>query len=342
MLLSFSPVDFTASQFRELRESGFAVSRYFVVSKPIEGQSLGDEVKRVVEQARVAEIEEILIAVNFEELGSLPDLLTHLRSAPLPVRLLPDRLIADLATRKVISVGRSIAIELQRPPLTLTERIQKRCLDIVLASLGLLILSPLLLMTVVMVRLGSPGPAIFRQSRRGFNGKPFEIYKFRSMYLHDEGSDVQRAKRGDARITPFGRILRRTSIDKLPQLINVLRGNMSLVGPRPHAVAHDNVQRTCANRQYSDESDHNHANRRDGQKTDELKHVERRDAIECPAELPVARIILLNRRLVLSKHGTPPTTTCSRRIVPFRHESDLLGLSKILMNASIFRSSMPR
>ena len=117
---------------------------------------------------------------------------------------------------------------------------RKRALDIAGSLAILTILSPLLAIIAMIIRLTSPGPALFRQIRTGVGGQPFEVYKFRSMYVDDVSSDdVVQASRADARITPFGRFIRRTSLDELPQIINVLQGSMSLVGPRPHAVQHD-------------------------------------------------------------------------------------------------------
>jgi exopolysaccharide biosynthesis polyprenyl glycosylphosphotransferase len=115
----------------------------------------------------------------------------------------------------------------------------KDILDCVLASVGLFSLLPLLLLIALAVCLDSKGPALFRQIRTGRNGKPFQIYKFRTMTVQEDGAVVQQARRGDTRLTRIGRILRQTSLDELPQLLNVLRGKMSLVGPRPHALAHD-------------------------------------------------------------------------------------------------------
>ena len=115
----------------------------------------------------------------------------------------------------------------------------KDILDRVLASVGLVSLLPLLLVIALAVCLDSKGPALFRQTRTGRNGKPFRIYKFRTMTVQENGPVVQQARRGDTRLTRIGRILRQTSLDELPQLLNVIRGEMSLVGPRPHALAHD-------------------------------------------------------------------------------------------------------
>jgi len=116
---------------------------------------------------------------------------------------------------------------------------RKRTLDICIACLLLLIALPLLLMTSILVRLESPGPALFRQRRGGLGGAPFVIYKFRTMTVTEDADIITQAQRGDRRCTAVGRFLRKTSIDELPQLINVLVGDMSLVGPRPHALAHD-------------------------------------------------------------------------------------------------------
>ena len=102
-----------------------------------------------------------------------------------------------------------------------------------------------MLLTALAVRLDGPGPIIFRQRRSGFDGRVFSIYKFRTMTVVEDGDHIVQTSKNDTRVTKLGRILRRSSIDELPQLINVLKGNMSLVGPRPHAVAHDNLYRTA-------------------------------------------------------------------------------------------------
>jgi putative colanic acid biosynthesis UDP-glucose lipid carrier transferase len=115
----------------------------------------------------------------------------------------------------------------------------KRLLDIAVSLLALVILAPLLALTSLAIVLDSRGPLLFAQRRTGLNGKTFPILKFRSMHVTEDGADVTQAVRGDARVTRVGRIIRKLSIDELPQLFNVLAGDMSLVGPRPHAVAHD-------------------------------------------------------------------------------------------------------
>lgn len=115
----------------------------------------------------------------------------------------------------------------------------KRAIDVVGASLLLIFFAPLLLLWAGLIKLESPGPALFRQTRGGLNGRTFTIFKLRSMRCEENGDKVVQAKRGDDRITKTGRIIRMTSIDELPQLLNVLKGDMSIIGPRPHAQAHD-------------------------------------------------------------------------------------------------------
>ena len=137
-------------------------------------------------------------------------------------------------------IGDTVTIALQQGPRTLSQRFVKRALDLVFALAGLIAFFPLLLIVAVAVKLDSPGPVLFRQNRRGFNGRSFQIFKFRTMSVQEDGEQVVAAQLNDNRVTRVGKWLRRTSIDELPQLLNVLQGSMSIVGPRPHALAHDN------------------------------------------------------------------------------------------------------
>jgi putative colanic acid biosynthesis UDP-glucose lipid carrier transferase len=128
-------------------------------------------------------------------------------------------------------------------PFTGTNELVKRISDIVLASIILVLIAPLLLLIALCVKLSSPGPAIFRQRRNGLDGSEITVYKFRTMRTMDNGPVVAQATKDDPRITRFGAFLRRTSLDELPQFWNVLQGRMSIVGPRPHAVAHNELYR---------------------------------------------------------------------------------------------------
>jgi putative colanic acid biosynthesis UDP-glucose lipid carrier transferase len=152
---------------------------------------------------------------------------------------------SDLKAR-MISVESMPMLEVIESPLYGADGLLKRVFDIALSLTALLVLGPLLMLVGVAVLASSPGPIIFRQKRYGLNGRPFSIYKFRTMAVQqgtDTLAEVIQAKRGDMRVTAVGRLLRSTSLDELPQLLNVLRGDMSLVGPRPHAVVHNEFYR---------------------------------------------------------------------------------------------------
>jgi Undecaprenyl-phosphate glucose phosphotransferase len=196
----------------------------------------GDEIADLV---RGSDTDEVHIAVDWNRWSAVKEVLGALQRVPVPVRLLADPIARDIMRYPQLRSASGYAFELQRAPLTLPERFVKRALDIVLASIALVALLPLLFATACAVRLDSPGPILFRQTRKGFNGRPFRIFKFRTMTVIEDGSVVVQARRNDSRVTRVGRWLRRSSMDELPQLLNVLRGDMSLVGPRPHALAHD-------------------------------------------------------------------------------------------------------
>jgi putative colanic acid biosynthesis UDP-glucose lipid carrier transferase len=121
--------------------------------------------------------------------------------------------------------------------------VAKRLIDVVISAGALIMASPVLLVTALLVKLTSPGPVIFKQRRYGLDGHEINVYKFRSMTVMENGAEVKQASQGDKRLTPIGGFLRKSSLDELPQLINVLQGRMSLVGPRPHAVAHNEQYR---------------------------------------------------------------------------------------------------
>lgn len=240
IMLSLKPLDFTSSRFKDLRRNGFDVVRHFVLGNdPNEGHWEG-QIRDVIRQSHSADVDEYLLAIDWNELPMLRKLGPYLRAVPQPIRLLPDDWIADLVTCPFLPVSGTVAVEIQRPPLSILERLEKRCLDVGVALFVLVLLTPLMLTVAILIKLDSPGTIIFRQSRRGVNAKPFEIWKFRTMSVCENGETNAQATRRDARITRIGRFLRMTSIDELPQLWNVMRGDMSLVGPRPHPLAHDN------------------------------------------------------------------------------------------------------
>jgi undecaprenyl-phosphate galactose phosphotransferase/putative colanic acid biosynthesis UDP-glucose lipid carrier transferase len=183
---------------------------------------------------------EILIAVPWKDTARIDFLREQVKLLPVSVRLLPDCQIRTLTNYASSARQRVLSIEIQRAPLSMTERFVKRTVDLVLAMIAVVLFLPIMAFAGLAVKLDGPGPVVFRQSRKGFNGRQFVMLKFRTMTVEENGDSVTQAVRDDPRVTRVGRLLRASSIDELPQLINVLRGDMSLIGPRPHALAHDN------------------------------------------------------------------------------------------------------
>ncbi len=170
----------------------------------------------------------------------IQDTLHALRHSTANIRLVPDMSLFNLMNHGMTEVVGVPMLDLSSSPMVGLNVMLKWLEDKLLGLTILLLISPLLLVIAVAVKLTSAGPVIFRQQRHGWNGETIEVFKFRSMYVHPVAPDaVAQATKGDPRITPVGRFLRSTSLDELPQFVNVLMGNMSIVGPRPHAVAHN-------------------------------------------------------------------------------------------------------
>lgn len=193
-------------------------------------------------------IDQVWIALPLKDEDNVKLLLHALRHSLVDIRFIPDISGFRLLNHSVTEVAGFPVMNLSVTPMVGVNRLVKALEDRVLAALILLLISPLMLLIALGVKLTSPGPALFRQKRLGWDSQPFMVYKFRSMVVHHEGSgQLTQACKCDARITPFGAFLRRTSLDELPQFFNVLQGSMSIVGPRPHAIEH--------NEQYKDQID---------------------------------------------------------------------------------------
>lgn len=179
-------------------------------------------------------------------LGSQPrivELLESLQGTTASLYFVPDVFGISIIQGRLEDMNGVPVVGICDTPFTGTNLLAKRVSDIVLAALILVLISPIMLLIAIGVKLSSPGPAIFKQIRNGLDGERITVYKFRSMRALDNGAVVKQATRDDPRITPFGAFLRKTSLDELPQFINVLQGRMSIVGPRPHAVAHNEEYR---------------------------------------------------------------------------------------------------
>lgn len=222
---------------RDLHTCGFRVEHTFCCA---EGGTVKDVIEKVISTARGSAIEELFLVADLHRWKEIKPLVQGLYVLPIPVTLLPDESTATLFQRPARQYGLTTGVEFQRAPLSKTERFWKRLLDLVCAVSGLILLMPMFAIVALAIKLDSSGPVLFAQTRHGFNSTRFRILKFRTMSVQEDGASVQQAQRFDARVTRIGRWLRRSSIDELPQLFNVLIGNMSIVGPRPHATAHDN------------------------------------------------------------------------------------------------------
>ncbi len=222
-----------------LRRTGFDVRQEVVLPMNAGAEALQQTIQTMREQVALRQIEEIFVEMEHRDLARLDEVADHLRILPVPVHLVLDPVTQSIAAQKLRNVGNYLVSEIQREPLSMLERAVKRLLDIFVAATALVLLSPLMLLVAIWIKLDSQGPVFFKQDRRGFSGNIFRIMKFRSMGVTENGPAITQASRNDPRVTKVGRFIRRTSIDELPQLWNVLKGEMSIVGPRPHAVAHD-------------------------------------------------------------------------------------------------------
>lgn len=185
----------------------------------------------------------IFIAMPIKNVQRVTELIDDLHDTTASIYFVPDVLVFDLIQCRTVDIKGIPAISLCETPFYGVRGIIKRISDIVIASFALILLSPVLLVTAAMIKATSKGSIVFKQRRYGLDGREIVVYKFRSMKVSEDGDGVKQATRDDERLTPIGGFLRKYSIDELPQFINVLQGRMSIVGPRPHAVAHNEQYR---------------------------------------------------------------------------------------------------
>ncbi|CAN5296764.1 undecaprenyl-phosphate glucose phosphotransferase [soil metagenome] len=185
----------------------------------------------------------IYIALPIQHEERTKELLDELQNTTASVYFVPDIFVFDLIQARMDDIHGIPVVALCETPFVGFHGLIKRLSDIVITSVILALIAPLLLLIALGIRLTSPGPAIFKQRRYGLDGQEITVYKFRTMYVTEDEDNIPQATRDDPRVTPVGRFLRRYSLDELPQFINVLQGRMSVVGPRPHAVAHNETYR---------------------------------------------------------------------------------------------------
>lgn len=202
-------------------------------------RTLLTDLEMAAASARRLRPDDIFILIPWSRKRAIDLCVDTFRALPASIHLGPERAFARYPDAIYSKIGSAFGFRLVRQPLSPGEVFAKRVFDVICAGCGLLVASPLFLIVAVLIKLDSKGPVLFVQHRRGFNQEEFRIFKFRSMTTMEDDANVVQVTTGDARVTRVGRWLRRFNIDELPQLLNVLRGEMSLVGPRPHALAHD-------------------------------------------------------------------------------------------------------
>jgi lipopolysaccharide/colanic/teichoic acid biosynthesis glycosyltransferase len=202
-------------------------------------RALAADLEAAITSARILEPDAIFLVMPWSDTDPIDQCAEALLKLPAEIHLAAEHILDRFEHVQLSKFGPVASLQLTRLPLSRLERIEKRMFDLLFASAALILLTPVLLVAAILIKLDSPGPIFFLQHRFGFNQKPFRILKLRTMHTLDDGPVITQAKRNDPRITKVGAWLRRWNIDELPQLFNVIMGDMSLVGPRPHALSHD-------------------------------------------------------------------------------------------------------
>jgi putative colanic acid biosysnthesis UDP-glucose lipid carrier transferase len=233
-----------------LRPVGFYDDRRPAGTRPLAREPIEvvGNLDTMVRHAREGKIDIVYITLPMSAEKRIQALLAKLSDTTASVYLIPDFFIFDLLHSTWGTIGDVPAVSISETPFYGVDGVIKRLEDMVLASVLLLLVAVPLLVIAIGVKLSSPGPIFFKQHRYGLRGNRIEVWKFRTMRVMENSSEVKQATKGDPRVTTFGAFLRRTSLDELPQLFNVLQGTMSLVGPRPHAVVHNEQYRKLIDR----------------------------------------------------------------------------------------------
>jgi len=230
-------------------ELGFKFLGFYDDRKPerlfnnVASYDVAGTIQNAICSAREGNIDVLYIALPMKADKRIADLLLQMGDTTVDVHLIPDFLLSNLIHARVEHVGDVDTLSVFESPFMGAREFIKRTEDLVVASIILTLISPVLIAIAFAVKFTSKGPAIFKQDRYGLDGRKIKVWKFRSMTVAENSDVVTQAKKNDVRITKLGAFLRRTSLDELPQFINVLTGDMSIVGPRPHAVAHNEEYR---------------------------------------------------------------------------------------------------
>lgn len=233
----------TSSKYSQVALCGFVDSRNSSRLKPVPSYTLLGKLEDIADLVRTGRIQLIYLSLPMASQPRILHILDELKDTTASIYFVPDMFVTDLIQGKTSSVHGMPVISVCETPFKGLDGLIKRSSDIAFSLLILVLILPLLAIIAVAVKWSSAGPVIFKQRRYGLDGEEIVVYKFRSMTVTEDGGSVTQATKNDSRITPLGAFLRKTSLDELPQFINVLQGRMSIVGPRPHAVAHNELYR---------------------------------------------------------------------------------------------------
>jgi len=233
----------TAAPYEDIRLLGVFDDRSRGRGAALGVQPLAGRLADLPDYVRQHRVQLIYLSLPMSSSPRILQVLDGLKDTTASIYFVPDLFITDLIQARSDRVCGVTVISVCDTPFRGWIGVLKRGSDLLLAGLILLLIAPLLLLIALLVRLDSPGPVIFRQRRYGLDGQEIQVYKFRSMTVTEDGPQIEQARPSDPRVTRLGAFLRRTSLDELPQFVNVLQGRMSIVGPRPHAVAHNELYR---------------------------------------------------------------------------------------------------
>ncbi len=224
-------------------ESGLQVAGFYTVGQekenlPKQYAHMGD-FNDLLDAAKQGTWDQIYLSFPEEQKEQYGHLISKLSETITPVRLIPDNFTSSLLHARYIEIANTPVLCIYDAPLSTQNALIKRMEDLLIGSLLLLLILPVMIIIAIAIKLTSPGPILFKQSRHGLRGETFQVWKFRTMTVCENGDIIRQATRNDMRVTRVGAFLRKTSLDELPQFFNVIRGHMSIVGPRPHAVAHN-------------------------------------------------------------------------------------------------------
>ena len=234
-----------AQAIQDQPESGLQVAGFYShtsekTSELLEGKHahIGD-MDAMIEDARMGTWDQIYLALPPNQKNFASKIISQLSDTATPIRLIPDTFTTSLMHSKYLEIADTPVLCIYDAPISVQSTFIKRVEDLLIGSALLVLLLPIMAIIATAVKLTSPGPVLFKQARHGLKGEPFKVWKFRTMTVCEDSGNIKQATRNDLRVTRVGAILRKTSMDELPQFFNVLQGHMSIVGPRPHAVAHN-------------------------------------------------------------------------------------------------------